>query len=378
MSEKLESRIKELEERLAQTIPNKHTQKSINYLRAQLAKLRNEMLRVATSKKGGGVGFGVKKSGDAQVAFIGYPSVGKSSILNLLTGGNTNSKVASYDFTTLTAIPGMMEIARAKIQLIDLPGIILGAASGKGRGKEIIGASRTADLILIIICFKEDGTLDLSDLHSIRQELFNASIRLNQDPPRITIKEQTRGGIGFTYNGDQIMDADEVKGVMNELGYHNASVYFSEPNIDAEQLIDHIMGNRVYIKEFVVINKMDLMKKSLSHEEITEKIGHDHWLLISAKYDDRIEDLKMQIFKELELIRVYLKPPGKEVDMEDPIVLPREANLETLCKSLHKSFIKNFRYALIWGPSAKHEGQKFSSFEHMLEDGDIVSIYLKR
>ena len=135
MAEKIEDRIKELEERMAKTIPNKHTQKSINFIRSQLAKCRDELVRIASTKRGGGSGFGVKKSGDRQVAFIGYPSVGKSSLLNLLTEGHTDSKVAAYDFTTLSAIPGMMEIEQAKIQLIDLPGIILGAASGRGRGR---------------------------------------------------------------------------------------------------------------------------------------------------------------------------------------------------------------------------------------------------
>ncbi|MFX1339853.1 MAG: GTPase, partial [Promethearchaeota archaeon] len=113
MSEKVEERIKELEERLANTVPNKHTMKSINYMKAQIAKLREDLIRIASSKKGGGTGFGIKKSGDAQVAFIGFPSVGKSSLLNLLTEGDTHSKVAAYDFTTITAIPGMMNIEKA-------------------------------------------------------------------------------------------------------------------------------------------------------------------------------------------------------------------------------------------------------------------------
>ena len=125
MSEKIKERINELEERLSKTNVNKATQKSINFIKAQLAKLRDDLVRINTSKKGGSGGFGIKKSGDAQVAFIGFPSVGKSSLLNLLTEGNTDSKVAAYDFTTLKAIPGMMTIEGASIQLIDLPGIIL-------------------------------------------------------------------------------------------------------------------------------------------------------------------------------------------------------------------------------------------------------------
>jgi len=230
MSEKVEDRIKELEERLASTIPNKATQRSINYIKAQLAKLRESLIKIVSSKKGGGGGFGIKKSGDAQVAFIGFPSVGKSSLLNLLTEGDTHSKVAAYDFTTVTAIPGMMDIEDAKIQLIDLPGIILGAATGKGRGKEVLGAVRSAELILIIICFRQDGTINFTDLKNIRNELFNASIRLNTQPPRISIKKQTRGGIHFTSKGHQLMDKNEVKSLINELGLRNAGVYFSEPN----------------------------------------------------------------------------------------------------------------------------------------------------
>jgi small GTP-binding protein len=378
MSEKVEERIKELEDRLANTIPNKHTMKSINYLKAQIAKLREDLIRIASSKKGGGSGFGIKKSGDAQVAFIGFPSVGKSSLLNLLTEGDTHSKVAAYDFTTITAIPGMMTIEKANIQLIDLPGIILGAAMGKGRGKEVLGAVRAAELMLIIICFREDGTINISDLDTIRTELYNAGIRLNTQPPRIIIKERTRGGIHFTSKGDQIMDQDEVKALMNELGARNAGVYFAEPLITPSQLIDFIMGNRVYTKEFVVINKSDLMKTPIPSEKITEAIGHDHWIMISAKNQENINILRHKIFMELNLIRIYLKPPKKEADMEDPIVLHQGDTIETLCRKIHKRFINDYRYSLIWGKSAKHPGQKFENLDHFLEDGDIVSIYLKR
>nr|QEE16617.1 GTPase CgtA [Candidatus Prometheoarchaeum syntrophicum] len=272
----------------------------------------------------------------------------------------------------------MMDIEEAKIQLIDLPGIILGAASGKGRGREILGAVRSADLILNLICFLPDGSIEFSHLTTIRQELFNAGMRLNEKPPRIQITKTNRGGIGFTYNGHQDMDREEVKGILNEMGFSNASVYFSEPHVTPDQLIDHIMGNRIYTKEFVVINKKDLAKKKIKDEEITNKIGHNHWVKISALNKENIDKLRHQIFQELELIRVYLKPPQKEVDMSEPIILHKGDNIKKLCLKLHKRFLINYRYALVWGKSAKHPGQKFIQTDHNLEDGDIVSIYLKR
>ncbi|MHA1734625.1 MAG: OBG GTPase family GTP-binding protein [Promethearchaeota archaeon] len=378
LSEKIEERIRELERRLADTTPNKHTQKSINYLRASIAKLRDQLVRVASNKSGGGAGFGVKKTGDAQVAFIGFPSVGKSTLLNLLTGGHTSSKVAAYDFTTLAAVPGMMEVERARVQLIDLPGIVLGAATGRGRGKEVLGAVRTAELILVLVCFRGDGTINFDDLATIRKELADAGIRLNQRPARIVVKPAARGGIGLTARGHQLMDRDEVKALLNEFGYHNAGVYFNQPDVTPAQLIDHLLGNRVYTREFVVINKSDLAKAPVDPAEVTRAVGHDHWQLISAANGDNVDALRHAIFRELGLIRVYLKPPGRDADLEDPVIMRRGDTLAELCRKLHKTFLSSYRYALVWGDKVKHPGQKFHTTGYELADGDVVSIYLRR
>lgn len=87
-------------------------------LKAKLAKYRSELLE--PSKKGEkGEGFDVLKSGDARVALIGFPSVGKSTLLSTLT--KTESEAANYEFTTLTCIPGVIDYRGANIQLLDLP-----------------------------------------------------------------------------------------------------------------------------------------------------------------------------------------------------------------------------------------------------------------
>jgi uncharacterized protein len=90
------------------------------------------------------------KSGDARVAMIGFPSVGKSSALSELT--NTESVAAGYEFTTLTCIPGVINYKDAKIQLLDLPGIIEGAAKGKGRGRQVIAVARTSGKYIWTVC----------------------------------------------------------------------------------------------------------------------------------------------------------------------------------------------------------------------------------
>jgi small GTP-binding protein len=91
----------------------------------------------------------VARLGDARVALIGFPSVGKSTLQGSLTG--TESEAAAYEFTTLTCIPGTMHYKGSKVQVLDLPGIIEGAAHGKGRGREVIACARNADAILIVL-----------------------------------------------------------------------------------------------------------------------------------------------------------------------------------------------------------------------------------
>ena len=70
-------------------------------------------------------------------------------MLNTIT--KTESAAASYEFTTLTCIPGVIEYQGAKIQLLDLPGIIEGAAQGKGRGRQVIAVARTSDLVIMML-----------------------------------------------------------------------------------------------------------------------------------------------------------------------------------------------------------------------------------
>jgi hypothetical protein len=104
------------------------TEYHLGLLKAKLAKYRSQLLEPA-KKSEKGEGFDVLKSGDARVALIGFPSVGKSTLLSTLTA--TESEAASYEFTTLTCIPGVIEYKGANIQLLDLPGIIEGAAQVK-------------------------------------------------------------------------------------------------------------------------------------------------------------------------------------------------------------------------------------------------------
>lgn len=182
-------KIKEIEEEMARTQKNKATNYHLGLLKGKLARLRAQLLEPATGAggAGGGAGFDVSKSGDARIALVGFPSVGKSTFLSKVT--KTRSEVASYAFTTLTAIPGVLEYGGAEIQLLDLPGIIEGAAEGKGRGRQVISAAKTSDLILMVL----DATKRAEQRALLEAELEAVGIRLNREPPYVFWNQETPG-----------------------------------------------------------------------------------------------------------------------------------------------------------------------------------------
>ena len=229
----------------------KATEYHLGQLKAKLAKLRTQLQEPSSKGGASGEGFEVQRYGDARVAMIGFPSVGKSSLLTALTG--TQSEAAAYEFTTLTCIPGVIHHRDAKIQLLDLPGIIEGAAEGRGRGRQVIAVCKSADLLLMVL----DASRPAAHAAILTRELEAVGMRLNRSPPAIYYKPRKTGGIAFTATVAQTqgLDALLVQRILHEYKIHNAEVLV-RGDCSADDLIDVIEGNRRYVKCLYVYNKV--------------------------------------------------------------------------------------------------------------------------
>jgi hypothetical protein len=367
----IEDQIKAIEDELLKTVYNKATSKHIGRLKAKLAKMKEEAVFRAMKAGGGGEGYSVKKSGDATVVLVGFPSTGKSTLLNELTG--TESETAAYAFTTLTVVPGALEYKGAKIQILDIPGLIAGAAMGKGRGKEVIAVVRSADMIVILV-----DVFNEKHVNVLFHELYDAGVRVNVLKPDITIKKTSRGGVRLNAVGTLGLDIEEVRSILTENRIASADILI-RGNATQDDLIDAIMGSRVYVPAIIAVNKVDLIQEE-------EKIGiikgiTDRFdkkpLLISAVTGYHMEELKEDIFNELGFIRIFLKPQNGPADLDEPLIMRTGSKVDDVCRKLHRDFVEKFRYARIWGDSVKHEAQRVG-INHALADEDILQIIIER
>lgn len=132
----------------------------------------------------------------------------------------------------------------------------------------------------------------------------------------------------------------------------------------------------LYSSDLVIVlldSNKNVEKQKKEMKEILKKRKLDKRIIyVVTKIDVDLEKLRNNIWKNLGKIRTYTKSPGKKAEKK-PIILKKGSNVESVVKEVHKSFLKHFRYAKIWGKSVKFNGATVG-MEHVLKDGDIVEI----
>ncbi|MFB6125591.1 MAG: OBG GTPase family GTP-binding protein [Halanaeroarchaeum sp.] len=368
----LEEEIDALEAEIAETPYNKATEAHIGRLKAKLAE-KKEKLERQQAGSGGGGGYAVEQTGDATVALVGFPSVGKSTLINAMT--NADSEVGSYEFTTLDVNPGMLQYRGAAIQLLDVPGLIEGAAGGRGGGREVLSVIRTADLVVFVL-----SAFEIEQYRRLYDELYSNKIRLDTEPPAIRVTKKGKGGIDVNAPGDLDLDEETVRDVAREHGYVNADIAV-RGNPDIDELIDGLQDNRVYLPSLVVVNKVDLVDPSyvdtMKAQLREQDVDPEEAVFISAAKEKGLDALKERLWENLGLIRIYMDKPGRGVDYEEPLIVQEGDTVDDALHKLGGSLDERFRFARVTGPSAKHDEQQVGR-DHVLEDEDIMRVIARR
>ncbi len=358
--EVIKMQMSRIEKEIRDTPYHKGTEHFHGLMRAKLAKLKDDLGGSSNKSGGGGVGYAIKHSGDASVVLVGLPSVGKSTLLNKLT--NAESRVGNYDFTTLGVVPGMMEYKGVRIQILDLPGIIEGAAKNKGFGKKVLSVIRASDLVVIMTDIKR-----VNWIKQVEEELYNSGIRLNTRMAKISIHKTHKGSIQII-DPYKSFDKETVVDIAKEMGLSNAIIQIGEKVDSIDKLIDAMSKSIKYMAAVEVVTKIDLAK-NFDPRIIGKK---DNLVLMSADKGVGLEDFKEKVWKGLGLVRVYLKKERSvEADYSQPLILKNTSTLDEVLKRISNQMRDDVNKAYIWGKKARFPGQEVSFTFQVFDEMEV-------
>lgn len=351
LAETPQDKLKALEHMLRTAPAHKGAEVLRSELKNRLARMKSR-LEKQQAIKGKGSGITIKKEGSAQIAIISLTNAGKSMLLSKLT--NAKPEIAEHEFTTTKIEMGIMDNGGVKIQTLEIPAVYKDFAH-KGLGPSYFSVIRNVDLIVILL----DLTKNVEEQKAIIENEFDkAQIRLNREAPPVIIRRAASGGIAFIGKAYLKADMEDAMRMFRENAIHNAEVEFYD-YATIEDLTDALNESIEYKTALYVYNKSDL---------IPRKDG------VSAKTGEGLDDLRKKIWQKLRLVKVFTKMPGKPKDWP-PIALDVGSDIRDLAIFVHKDFVKRFKFARIWGKSARFAGQRIG-LDHELADDDIVEFHL--
>jgi ribosome-interacting GTPase 1 len=365
-----ETKIQLMLEFLGLVPKHKGTEKLRAQVKSQISGLRDDIERKKKTQTRSGPSYFIQKAGAAQISVIGPPNVGRSSLLKAVTNANVN--ITAYPFGTLTPQPGMLSYEDIQFQLIEVPPIINGSSQGKADGFQVLSVVRNSDAILLMVDLTNDP---IGNLQIMQQELENTRILTIAPQGDVEIHKRGHGrNIQFVYEGELYgCTTDEVIALLNEFKIKSAIIRI-KGRVTLETIEDAIFGNSVYRPTIVIANKADLNQDPTLFEKIKEKAAPLQVLLISAGKSNNLKYvLGKKLFNLLEITRVYTKEQGKE-PAKEPIISHGITTVGELAKRIHNDFYENFKYAKIWGKSAKFPNEKVG-LDRELGDGTIIQLY---
>ncbi len=369
-----QEKLQKLQEFLSLVPKHKGTSRLCAQVKRQIATLRREIEASSRRRVGrGGPKFFIEKEGAAQVVILGPTKVGRSSLLASVT--NAKVEVSDYPYATREPVPGMLRHEDIQFQLVEAPALVRGSANGEAWGLQTLGLARNADGLILMVDLSQNTREQLS---LILSELEKARILTQRPRARVEIERKHVGaGLRITLLG-QLVDCtlQDVEALLKGYRIRDAIVMIhGEAALDDVE--DAIFESTIYRPAIIVANKADKAEVIKNLNELKAFLDNKYTLLtVSCKSSFGFEELGAELFRALDIIRVYTKEPAEKEPSPKPFILKRGATVADLAKLIHTDFYKRFSFARVWAKRLRFSPQKVGT-SFILEDKDIVELHAK-
>ncbi|MFX0086816.1 MAG: GTPase [Candidatus Hodarchaeota archaeon] len=369
----IEEQIAHLERFLGVVVKHKGVENHLRMAKGKLKKLKAQQEKLKQAKKGSGEKWLVPKGEDAQIVIIGNVNSGKSSILNSIARSEA-AKVGSYPFTTVKPEIGSITAKGARLQLVELPAIVEGSASGEMSGKLVLAGIRNGDCVVITIDLSQDP---IRQFKLIQEELKKGKIRLNTPKPPVTVEKVGSGNIqvfnGHFFEGE---GNEAVIEIMRSKGYVNAIVRFHAPT-SLNQFLDSLDNTITYLPALIIASKGDFEGSKQNFENFKAYLVESKQIFplvpTSSYKNEGFNGVEEILFKQLGMIRIFTRNAVGDI-ADRPIILREGSTVENAIEVLSKKMLKFFRFTRVWGSSAKYDGEKVG-LDRILHDGDVIQVF---
>jgi ribosome-interacting GTPase 1 len=370
----IEEQIAHLERFVGVVVKHKGVENHLRMAKQKLKRLKATQEKLKQAKKGSGERWLVPKGEDAQIVIIGGVNSGKSSVLNQLAGSDSAAKIGAYPFTTVKPEVGSTTARGARIQLVELPAVVDGSVRGEMSGKLVLAGIRNADCVVITVDLSKDPILQLE---LILKELTVGKIRLNCAKPAVTIEKVGSGNIqifnAHFYEGN---GKEEIIEIMRTKGYLNVIVRF-HGTTSMDKFFDALDHTITYLPAVILATKGDLEGSRQNFRLLEEyvksnKLNFEIYPTASVR-GEGFDEMEEIFFTKLGKIRIYTRNNSGDIS-ERPIILEQGSTVQNSIEVLSKKMLKFFRFARVWGKSAKFDGEKVG-LDRILEDGDVIQVF---
>jgi uncharacterized protein len=216
-----------------------------------------------------------------------------------------------------------------------------------------------------------DATKRAEQRALLEAELEAVGIRLNREPPNIYLKAKKAGGMKITFQAPpKFLDEKMLYNILRDYKMLNCEVLVRDENATVDDFIDVIMkDHRKYIRCLYVYNKID----SVSVDYLDELAREPNTVVMSCELDLGVQDVVERCWQELRLMRIYTKRQAIEPDFGEALIVRSNSSIEDVCDQIHRTLKETFKYALVWGASAKHVPQRVG-LGHIVADEDVVQV----